>query len=116
MSGSKSSMQVILHILCDLNGKIDGPFFENPAARQALDAYSEIRAQLDCDAMMYGQTTMAEGYSDDLWNGTHDRHLAVLKTVLRRPAHIRRLFRSIQTGPCFFKMVCSAGKEERLPR
>lgn len=55
---------VILHILSDLNGNINGPFFGNPEVKPALEAYGTIRKKLCCDAVVYGQRTMEEGYSD----------------------------------------------------
>lgn len=57
----------ILHILSNLNGKISGSFFGDPACFPALKAYSELRQKLNCQAVVYGKTTMEEGYSDGLY-------------------------------------------------
>lgn len=59
-------MKVILHILSDLSGKIDGPMFSNLAIAPASKAYGEIRKKLNCQGVVYGLTTMAEGYCDGL--------------------------------------------------
>lgn len=68
-------MHVILHILADLNGRIDGPFFADQNALPALGAYGRLRGELKCDAVVYGQTTMAEGFSDGLYPHAHSECL-----------------------------------------
>ncbi len=65
------SIHVILHILADLNGRIDGPFFADPHATAALGAYGRLRSELKCDAALYGQTTMAEGFCDGMYPHAH---------------------------------------------
>lgn len=55
---------VICHMLSSLDGKIDGEFFSAPECAPALQKFSDARAYYDCNATLYGTTTMAEGYAD----------------------------------------------------
>ncbi len=55
---------VICHMLMSLDGKIDGSFFYAPETAPALCKYGEVRKLYDCKAVIYGTTTMAEGYAD----------------------------------------------------
>ena len=55
---------VICHMLMALDGRIDGSFFSAPETAPALRKYGEVRKFYDCNAVIYGTTTMAEGYAD----------------------------------------------------
>lgn len=55
---------VICHILASLDGRIDGAFFGAPETVPALQAYAELRSQYECQAIVYGTTTMLDGYAD----------------------------------------------------
>ncbi len=55
---------VICHILASVDGKISGRFFADPATGAALRAYAALRETFGCRAVLYGTTTMAEGYAD----------------------------------------------------
>ena len=57
---------VICHMLTSLDGKIDGAFMSDPACAPALMEYGNIRNFYNCEATLYGTTTMAGGYSDGL--------------------------------------------------
>ena len=57
---------VVLHILTNLSGTIAGPYFGDPAIAPSSKAYPELRKELNCDAVVYGLTTMVEGYSNGL--------------------------------------------------
>lgn len=57
---------VVCHMLTSLDGKIDGSFFAVPECRPALLEYGKIRIDYDCQATLYGTTTMQGGYSDGL--------------------------------------------------
>ncbi|MCQ5144526.1 RibD family protein [Enterocloster bolteae] len=57
---------VICHMLTSLDGKIDGAFMSDPACAPALTEYGNIRNFYNCEATLYGTTTMAGGYSDGL--------------------------------------------------
>lgn len=57
---------VVCHIFCALDGKIDGPFMAVPEAAPALKEYGRLREDYGCDAVLYGTTTMAGGFSDGL--------------------------------------------------
>ncbi len=57
---------VVCHMLTSLDGKIDGSFFAVPECRPALGEYGNIRKDYDCQATLYGTTTMMGGYSDGL--------------------------------------------------
>ena len=51
---------VVCHMLTSLNGKIDGAFFDNPAAGPGLDRTGKIRSGYHCDAIVFGAVTMRE--------------------------------------------------------
>lgn len=53
---------VVCHILMALDGKIDGACMSAACAK----AYGQLRTTFDCQATIYGTTTMAETYSDGL--------------------------------------------------
>ena len=55
---------VVCHILTSLNGKIDGDFFAAQATVPAQKAYGSLRNVFECQATIYGTTTMLGGYSD----------------------------------------------------
>lgn len=57
---------VICHMLTSLDGKIDGAFMSDPACAPALTEYGNIRNFYNCEATLYGTTTMAGSYSDGL--------------------------------------------------
>lgn len=49
---------VVCHMLTSLNGKIDGAFFDNPAAGPGLDRTGKIRSGYHCDAIVFGAVTI----------------------------------------------------------
>ena len=53
---------VVCHILMALDGKIDGACMSAACAK----AYGQLRTTFDCQATIYGTTTMAGTYSDGL--------------------------------------------------
>lgn len=55
---------VVCHMLTSLDGKIDGAYMSDPACAPALTAYGELRKTFDCQATIYGTTTMRGSYSD----------------------------------------------------
>lgn len=55
---------VICHMCTSLDGKISGDFMDAPGAQEALGAYGELRSFYDCQATVYGTTTMLGGYAD----------------------------------------------------
>ena len=87
-------MNVVLHILSDLNGKISGPFFGNPDTAAASKAYAQIRQELNCQAVVYGQVTMEEGYCDGLWTRPHNQPLGVFDDY-KAPTHAKTFIVSL---------------------
>lgn len=59
-----SKPYVVCHMLTSLNGKIDGAYMGDPACAAAGKAYGEFRKVFDCQATLYGTTTMEGSYSD----------------------------------------------------
>ena len=55
---------VICHMLTSLDGKIDGEFFSAPECAPALQQFAKVRTLYDCNATLYGTTTMKGGYAD----------------------------------------------------
>ena len=55
---------VVCHMVASLDGRIDGDFFAAPEMRPVLEASNQIREMLDCKAVLYGATTMAETYAE----------------------------------------------------
>lgn len=55
---------VVCHMLTSLDGKISGDFMQAPETAAALRAYGALRGTLDCQATLYGTTTMLGGYAD----------------------------------------------------
>lgn len=51
---------VICHILCSLDGKINGPFMETETVRNLGGEYGRIRMEMNADAWLYGTTTVKE--------------------------------------------------------
>lgn len=56
--------EVICHLLCSLDGKIDGGFFESPEIKPYLSAYGQIRSEFDYQAILNGTITCSEIYAD----------------------------------------------------
>lgn len=54
---------VVCHMLTSLDGKIDGGFFSLPDCLPALRAYGRLRDTFQCQATLYGTTTMLGGYA-----------------------------------------------------
>ena len=54
--------RIICHILQSVDGNIDGDFFTVPEIGSAYRAFSRIREELACDAVISGATTAAEIY------------------------------------------------------
>lgn len=57
---------VVCHMLSSLDGKIDGEFFADPKCRTALAEYGKLRGFYNCQATLYGTTTMIDSYSDGM--------------------------------------------------
>lgn len=55
---------VICHMLTSLDGKIDGAFFSAPECVPAIQKFAKVRAVYNCNATLYGTTTMESGYAD----------------------------------------------------
>lgn len=55
---------VICHMLASLDGKIDGEFFSAPECVPALQQFAKARILYNCNATLYGTTTMEGGYAD----------------------------------------------------
>lgn len=55
---------VICHMLTSLDGKIDGPFMSAPETRPVAAEYGRLRPTFQCQATMYGTTTMEEVYAE----------------------------------------------------
>lgn len=55
---------VVCHMLTSLDGKIDGAYMSAPECAPALAAYGALRDTFQCQATLYGTTTMAGSYSD----------------------------------------------------
>lgn len=53
-------MFVVCHILTSLDGKISGDFFSSSKVLKAAGKYGELRNYYDCEATLYGTTTMGE--------------------------------------------------------
>ena len=54
--------KIICHILQSVDGNIDGDFFTMPELSPAYRAFSRIREEYACDAVISGATTAAEIY------------------------------------------------------
>lgn len=59
-----SRAYVICHMLASLDGKIDGHFMSAPESAPAIGEYARLRSEYGCRAVIYGTTTMAEGFAD----------------------------------------------------
>ena len=55
---------VVCHMLASLDGKIDGDFFGSAETGPARQAYGDLRPYYQCQATVYGTTTMLGGYAD----------------------------------------------------
>lgn len=56
---------VICHMLASLDGKIDGAFFSASAYAPAVQQFAKVRTVYNCNATLYGTTTMEGGYADE---------------------------------------------------
>ena len=56
--------KIICHILQSVDGNIDGNFFAMPELRPAYQAFTRIREEYACDAVISGATTAAEIYAN----------------------------------------------------
>ena len=61
-----SRAYVICHMLASLDGKIDGAFMSAPESASAIREYARLRSEYDCCAVIYGTTTMAEGFAEGI--------------------------------------------------
>ena len=73
-------MFVVCHILTSLDGKISGDFFGSPETMKAAGEYGKLRSFYDCEATLYGTTTMGEfiGVNEHYEIGepySHDDHV-----------------------------------------
>lgn len=57
---------VVCHMLASLDGKIDGAFMSAPENRLMGAEYGRLRTVFDCQATIYGTTTMAGSYAEGL--------------------------------------------------
>lgn len=57
---------VICHMVTSLDGKIDGSWFQLPEAQPVFAAGKFIRDNMNYQAVLYGTTTMAQGFSEGL--------------------------------------------------
>ncbi len=55
---------VVCHMLCSLDGRIDGSWFRLPETASALRATGQIRRDYGCDAVINGAVTCAEIYAE----------------------------------------------------
>lgn len=55
---------VVCHMLTSIDGKIDGEFFESSESLSALRRFEKARDFYECNAVLYGTTTMERGYSN----------------------------------------------------
>ncbi len=55
---------VICHMVTSLDGKIDGTWFQVPEAKPVFEAGKFIRQNMNYQAVLYGTTTMAQGFSE----------------------------------------------------
>lgn len=53
-------MYIVCHILTSLDGKISGDFFGTTSTMKAAGKYGELRNHYNCEATLYGTTTMGE--------------------------------------------------------
>lgn len=51
-------------MLASLDGKIDGEFFSAPECAPAVQQFAKVRTIYNCNATLYGTTTMEGGYAD----------------------------------------------------
>ena len=58
--------KIICHILQSVDGNIDGDFFSMPVLRPAYQAFTRIREEYACDAVISGATTASEIYANSL--------------------------------------------------
>lgn len=75
----------ICHLLCSLDGKISGPFMGSPAAATGREAYGRLANDFQCQATVYGTTTMLDfcpGFYDEDDGATPD---AAASLDLRTP-------------------------------
>ena len=73
-------MFVVCHILTSLDGKISGDFFGSSETMKAASEYGKLRSFYDCEATLYGTTTMGEfiGVNDHYEMGepcSHDDYI-----------------------------------------
>lgn len=54
---------VVCHMLTSLDGKIDGDYMSAPECLPALQQYGALRPFYQCQATLYGTTTMLGGYA-----------------------------------------------------
>ncbi|MGN1442913.1 MAG: dihydrofolate reductase family protein, partial [Acutalibacteraceae bacterium] len=55
---------VVCHMLSSLDGKIDGTFFSAPDCTPALRQFGKAQEFYNCNATLYGTTTMEDGYAN----------------------------------------------------
>lgn len=55
---------VVCHMLMSLDGKIDGAFMSAPENRAMGAEYGRLRTVFDCQATLYGTTTMLGSYAE----------------------------------------------------
>ena len=73
--------KIICHILQSVDGNIDGDFFTQPETMPALRAFSRIREEYACDAVISGATTAAEIYTDGFVDKLPDAQVIYPRTT-----------------------------------
>lgn len=53
---------VVCHMLASVDGKIDGDYMSIPECSEALKEYENLRGYYECQATLYGTTTIKGGY------------------------------------------------------
>lgn len=81
---------VVCHMFTSVNGKIDGEFMSSAADVPARTRYGALREFYNCEAMLYGTTTMAGGFSDGLAEDLPVSAAAYPKEAYAAPTDVER--------------------------
>ena len=88
---------VVCHMVSALDGRIDGAYFKTQEIKPVLEASNQTRGQLNCDALLYGATTMAETYAAGYIDSLPDIGEIYPRTDYVAPSEVRSYYVVIDT-------------------
>ncbi len=75
MTDKKSRPFVVCHMLCSIDGKIEGNFMSAPESASCIKKYGDLRSTFGCEAVLYGTRTAAESFASGRVSDFQDKRM-----------------------------------------